>query len=192
MLRILPLLVLLAPAVLAAQRPIPGSSVVTGTLSYDGRATLGNFTGTTDSVSGRLVGADDLARVSGFVEARAATLKTGNGKRDRDQYKSLEVDSFPTIRYELDSVTVDLPGRDTTTVTLRGHFLLHGVRRAADLPARLVLTGAAAHLTASTPLDLRDYRIEGLSKLLGVLRMNPEIVVRIDVTFAFPPAVTPP
>jgi len=185
MLRFLPLLVLCAPSVLAAQRPVPGSAVVTGTLSYDGRATLGNFTGTTDSLSGRLTGADDLARVSGFVEARAATLKTGNGKRDRDQYTSLEVDSFPFIRYELDSVTVDLPGRDSTTVTLRGHFLLHGVRRAADLPARLILTGTSAHVTASTPLDLRDYRIEGLSKLLGVLKMNPEIVVRIDVTFRF-------
>jgi hypothetical protein len=78
-------LLLLAPGLLAAQRPVPNSSTVTGTLSYDGRATLGNFTGTTDSVTGRLVGAADLAQVSGHVEARAATLKTGNGKRDRDQ-----------------------------------------------------------------------------------------------------------
>ena len=133
-------LLLLAPALLAAQRPVPNSSTVTGTLSYDGRATLGNFTGTTDSVTGRLVGAADLAQVSGYVEARAATLKTGNGKRDRDQYKSLEVDSFPFIRYDLDSVSVDVPGSDSTTITLRGHFVIHGVRRAADLPARLVLS----------------------------------------------------
>jgi polyisoprenoid-binding protein YceI len=192
MLRILPLLILLAPAGLAAQRPIPGSTVVSGTLSYDGRATLGNFTGSTDSVAGRLVGASDLAHVTGFVEARAATLKTGNGKRDRDQYKSLEVDSFPTIRYELDSVSVDAPGRDSTTITLRGHFVIHGVRRAADLPARLVLTATTGHVTASTPLDLRHYGIEGLSKLLGVLKMDPNIVVRIDVTFTFPSPVTPP
>jgi len=185
MLRILSFLVLLVPAALPAQRAIPNSTVVTGTLSYDGRATLGNFTGTTDSISGELRGAEDLAKVSGHVQARAATLKTGNGKRDRDQYKSLEVDSFPFIRYDLDSVSVDAPGRDSTTITLRGHFVIHGVRRAVDLPARLVLAPGSAHVTASTPLDLRDYRIEGLSKMLGVLKMNPNIVVRIDVRFGF-------
>ena len=185
MLRILPYLILLAPAATAAQRPVPSSTVVTGQLSYDGRATLGDFTGTTDSLTGHLKGADDLSRVSGFVQAGAATLKTGNGKRDRDQYKSLQVDSFPYIRYELDSVSVDAPGKDSTTITLRGHFVLHGVRRAADLPARLVFTPTSAHVTASTPLDLRHYNVEGLSKLLGVLKMNPEIVVRIDVTFRF-------
>src|SRR6478736_3708878 len=183
MLRILPYLILLAPTVLVAQRPVPSSTAVTGQLSYDGRATLGDFTGTTDSLSGHLIGADDLSRVSGFVQARAATLKTGNGKRDRDQYKSLEVDSFPYIRYELDSVSVDAPGRDSTTVTLRGHFVLHGVRRAADLPARLVLTWISALLTAATPVDLRHYQVEGLSTLLGVLKMKPETVVRIDVRF---------
>ena len=185
MYRALLVLTLLA-APLAAQRPVPSTDLVTGRLSYDGRATLGDFTGATDSVFGRLNGADDLSRVSGFVAARAATLKTGNGKRDRDQYKSLEVDSFPEIRYELDSVSVDAPGSDSTTVTLRGHFLIHGVRRAVDLPARLVLSPTEARLRADTPLDLREYGIEGLSKLLGVLKMNPNIVVHIDVRFVFP------
>ena len=179
------LLLTLVAAPLAAQRPIASSTTVTGRLSYDGRATLGDFTGTTDSVSGQLHGAADLSRVSGHVEARAATLKTGNGKRDRDQYKSLEVDSFPYIRYELDSVSVDVPGSDSTTITLRGAFLIHGVRRAADLPARLVLTPTSAHVHADTPLDLRDYGIKGLSKFLGALKMNPNIVVHIDVTFRF-------
>jgi hypothetical protein len=81
---------------------------------------------------------------------------------------------------------VDVRGSDSTTITLRGHFVIHGVRRAADLPARLVLSPTSAHVTASTPLDLRDYGIEGLSKMLGMLKMNPNIVVHIDVRFGFP------
>ena len=183
--RTLALLSLLA-APLCAQRAIPSSNVVTGRLSYDGRATLGDFVGATDSVFGHLNGAAELSRVSGFVAARAATLKTGNGHRDRDQYKSLEVDSFPEIRYELDSMTVDAPKSDSSTVTLRGAFRIHGVRRAVDLPARIVLTPTGAQLRADTPLDLREYQIEGLSKFLGALKMNPNIVVHIEVKFAFP------
>lgn len=178
-------LCILLTAPLSAQRAIPGTDSVTGRLSYDGRATLGDFTGATDAVHGRLEGAADASHVSGFVAARAATLKTGNGRRDRDQYKSLEVDSFPEIRYELDSVTVDAPASDSSTITMRGHFVLHGVRRAADLPGRLVLTPTDAHVRADTPLDLRDYGIEGLSKFLGALKMHPEIAVHVDVTFHF-------
>ena len=177
------LLVLAAGPLAAQQRPVPSSTSVTGRLSYDGRATLGSFTGTTDSVVGRLNGASDLSRVSGYVAARAGTLKTGNGKRDRDQWSSLQVDSFPFIRYDVDSVAVGAMRGDTTLVTLRGHFVIHGVRRAVDLPSRLVLTSTAAHLMAESPMDLREYGIGGLVKLLGALRMNPNIVVHIDVTF---------
>jgi hypothetical protein len=177
-------LLTLAAAPLAAQGPIASSTSVTGRLSYDARATLGAFTGSTDSVIGRLNGAPTLARVSGYVAARAATLKTGNGLRDRDQYKSLGVDSFPFIRFDVDSVSQDRPHGDTLMVFLHGAFEIHGTRRPFDLPARLLLTPTSAHLLASASMDVREYGIEGLVKMLGALRMNPNIVVRIDVTFA--------
>ena len=175
------------PASLAAQRPVPGSTAASGRLSYDGHGTFGGFVGTTDSVIGRLNGAAELAHVSGYVAARAATLVTGNGKRDRDQWSSLQVDSFPFIRYDVDSVSVGAAHGDTLAVVLHGRFEIHGVIRAVDLPSRLLLSERAAHLMAQTPLDLRDYRIGGLTKFFGALKMNPAIVVHIDVTFAFPP-----
>lgn len=179
--------VILFATPLAAQHPVPASTNVSGTLSYDGHGTFGGFVGTTDSLLGRLNAAVDLARVSGYVAARAGTLRTGNGKRDRDQWSSLEVDSFPYIRYDVDSVTVGATDHDTTLVTLHGRFDIHGVRRAVDLPSHLVLTSTSAHLMAATPLDLRDYRIGGLSKFFGALKMDPHIIVHIDVTFHLVP-----
>lgn len=173
-------------ASLAAQRPVPSSTAVTGRLSYDGHGTFGGFVGTTDSVIGRLNGAAELAHVSGYVAARAGTLVTGNGKRDRDQWSSLQVDSFPFIRYDVDSVSVGAAHGDTLAVVLHGRFEIHGVIRAVDLPSRLLLSERAAHLMSQAPLDLRDYRIGGLTKFFGALKMNPAIVVHIDVTFALP------
>ena len=32
-------------------------------------------------------------------------------------------------------------------------------------------------------MNLKDYSIGGLSKFLGVLKMNPDIVVHVDLTF---------
>lgn len=182
------LLFLLAARPSTAQRPIPASTAVTGHLSYDGHGTFGGFVGATDSVLGRLNAAPDLAHVSGYVAAHAGTLKTGNGKRDRDQWSSLQVDSFPFIRYDVDSVTVGAVHADTQLVTLHGRFEIHGVTREVELPSRLLLAATSAHLLADTPLDLRDHRIGGLTKFFGALKMDPHITVHIDVTFALPPA----
>jgi hypothetical protein len=35
-----------------------------------------------------------------------------------------------------------------------------------------------------TPLNLKDYKIEGLSKMMGMLKMYDKIVVHVDVRFA--------
>jgi hypothetical protein len=35
------------------------------------------------------------------------------------------------------------------------------------------------------PLNLKDYKIGGLSKMMGMLRMYEDITVHVDVTFRF-------
>src|SRR5690348_11547873 len=90
-----------------APRPIPDGTVRAGTLSFDGRATTGGFTGTTTTVSGEMSGGGSLSEVRGWVEAPVATLVTGNGRRDKDLNKSLASDLYPTIRFDLTGV---MPG----------------------------------------------------------------------------------
>lgn len=170
------------PAV-AQQRPIPNGRLVSGTLSFDGHATAGDFTGTTTVVSGQVTGAPDLTRVQGWVEAPVQTLKTGNGKRDRDLNKSMETDKYPTLRFDLSGATRSGTSTDSVGVVLHGQLRIHGVTRKVDLPASLQLSGTEARVRTDFPLNLKDYRIGGLSKLLGMLRMYEEIEVHADLVF---------
>jgi len=181
------LLVLLAGAASAgtAQQPVPSGVVREGTLSFDGRATAGDFTGTTSTVSGALAGAPVLAAVRGWVEAPVATLKTGNNRRDRDLNKSMESEKYPVLRFDLDSVSEAAGAPDSLPVTLWGRFTLHGVTRSAGVPAVLSFQPEGVRVRASTPLNLKDFEIGGLSRLLGMLRMYEDIVVHVDVSFAF-------
>jgi hypothetical protein len=39
-----------------------------------------------------------------------------------------------------------------------------------------------------TSLNLKTYKIGGLSKMLGMLKMHEEIVVHVDLTFGSAPA----
>jgi polyisoprenoid-binding protein YceI len=165
-------------------RPIPDGAVREGTLSFDGRSTTGVFTGTTTTVSGEMSGGGSLSEVRGWVEAPVSTLVTGNGRRDKDLNKSMASDLYPTIRFDLTGVTPGADRGDTADVVLQGRFSIRGVTREASIPATLVTEPDAIRVRGETPLSLKDYKIEGLSKLMGMLKMYDKIVVHLDLTFA--------
>ncbi len=167
----------------AAQQQVPGGTVRAGTLSFDARATAGDFTGTTTTVKGEMTGGE-LSEVRGWVEAPVTPLVTGNDRRDRDLNKSMETSKYPTMRFDLDGVTPGPTRGDTVQAELKGRFTIHGVTREATLPAEIVLRPDGVQVRTQTIMNLKDYKIGGLSKAFGMLRMHEEIRVRVDVTFA--------
>ena len=182
---VLAISLLVGPHMVAAQatRSIPDGRVTSGTLSFDGRATAGDFVGTTSTVSGQLTGASDVTGVRGWVEAPVNTLKTGNGRRDKDLNKSMESEKFPVLRFELARVTSTGGTADSLGVVLHGALAIHGVTRDVDLPATIKLAGSMARVHTDFPLNLKDYRIGGLSKMLGMLKMYEDIKVHSDLVF---------
>ena len=185
-LTLLAALTMLGAGELHAQAPklIPDGTVREGTLSFEGRATTGAFTGTTGTVRGEMTGGGSLSEVRGWVDAPVSTLVTGNGHRDKDLNKSLESDLYPTIRFELTGVTPGAERGDTVDVVLQGRFNIHGITREASMPATVVTQPDAIQVRGQTPLSLKDYKIEGLSKMMGMLKMYDKIMVHVDVTFA--------
>lgn len=176
-------LIAVTPAAGSAQRVIPNGTIREGTLSFDGRATAGDFTGTTTTISGEMTGGSGLSAVRGWVEAPVVTLKTGNKRRDRDLNRSMESEKFATIRFELTGVTAGDTADDSIAVSLQGRFIIHGVTREVELSASAVFLPDGIRLRAETPLNLKDYAIGGLTKMMGMLKMHEEIVVHIDLVF---------
>src|SRR4051794_4874587 len=162
--------VLSTPAVAQTpQRTIPDGIVRQGTLSFDARATTGSFTGSTTSITGKLQGGQ-LSQARGWVEAPVRTLSTGNDRRDRDLNKSMESGKYPTIRFELTDVTGGVADRPTPDLVLPGRFMIHGATPAPTVPASVAFRGDGIRVRGATPLDLKDYKIGGLSKALGMLK----------------------
>ena len=99
--------VLATAPLLHAQPGVAPSTRISGTLSFDARATLGAFTGTTSALTGEITGGPALALSQGWVEFRVDSLRTGNGRRDRDMLSTLETaklawlmatHALPTVR----------------------------------------------------------------------------------------------
>ena len=156
-----------------------------GTLSFTGHSTLGTFVGTTDAVKGSVTREANLESALGWVEAGVATLVTGNDRRDRDLRATMEVDKYPTMRFELTHVSVEMLGAtvDTVRVQLHGLMTIHGVTRDVAIPARLFVVGDAIDVVGGFPIDLADYQIGGLTRFFGALRMQRNIEVNLRLRF---------
>jgi polyisoprenoid-binding protein YceI len=166
----------------AAQSVWPEGEVRKATLSFDGKSSLGDFTGVTTSVRGHMTGGAALADVRGWVEAPVSTLKTANDRRDRDLVKTMEAATYPNIRFELTGVQPVWERGDSAEVTLQGNFVIHGVTRAESVKASVVRDSSGIRIMATLPMNLHDYQINKLTRFL-VFKMKPDIVVHVDVTF---------
>jgi polyisoprenoid-binding protein YceI len=174
----------MSPEAMAQVRgPIPNGRVTSGMLSFDGHATVGDFTGTTRTVAGQITGGPDIRAVRGWVEAPVESLKTGDGKRDKDLNKSMESSKYPNLRFDLNSITPKQSAGDSMPVTLHGTLNIHGVTRRVELPGTIEFKGETARVRTDFPLNLKEYGIGGLSKMLGMLKMHENIEVHVDVVF---------
>ena len=169
--------------------PAPNAVLRSGTLSFTGHSTLGDFVGTTTAVSGGVTGNAELANASGWVEAPVTTLSTGNGLRDRDLRTAMDVAKYPTMRFELAGVTVESPAAPSDTVTgaLRGALTIHGVTRDVAIPATLIRAAETIDVSGAFPVDLADYKVDALTRLFGTLRVRRNIEVRFHVRFEATP-----
>lgn len=176
---------------IAAGRPsprqppgIPAAALREGTLRFDGHATTGDFVGTTDRVTGAVLASADYASLRGWVEAPVATLRTGNGLRDRDLRKVMDVDRFPTMRYELRGAsTRPATGAEGAGLLLHGTLRLHGVARPVDVPVTVARTGDTVRVAGTFPVNVTDYGVGGLRRMGGLLRMREGIEVHLALRF---------
>ena len=170
---------------------VPAATLREGTLSFDGHATTGDFVGRTDRVTGAVLVSAGYDAVRGWVEAPVATLRTGNGLRDRDLRKTMQVETYPAMRYDLSGATVQAETGDSARLLLHGTLRLHGVSRPVDVPVTLTRSGGetarVAHVVGSFPVNVTDYEVRGLTKAFGMLRMQERIEVHLDLVFATAP-----
>lgn len=161
---------------------IPSSSRV----GFDAESTLHDFTGATSDVSGWVEArlADPAAGGRGRVVVRAATLRTGNDRRDAEMRERLDVEHHPELRFEWTGF--ELEHLERATATLRGHALgtltIRGVGRPVRVPVQVAPDAEGQlRLTAELALKMSDYGVDP-PRLLFV-RVKDEVKVRVSLGF---------
>jgi polyisoprenoid-binding protein YceI len=159
---------------------------VTSSVRFEGHATLGAFTATTNSMSGwaELADPGHLTSGRGAVAVRAATLKTGIGLRDRHLRGELDTDHYPLITLSVERV---LPGADGAAggdpVVLEGALSVRGTPHAVRLGASAAVHGDTLVVAGSTPMRFTELGMKPPTRMLGTTRVRDEFVLGYDVRF---------
>ena len=167
----------------ADAQTVPALPFTGGEATFRVRATIvKDFTGTVAAARAQYTGTD-LASVQGFVEFQVAEMRTGVGLRDRHTRAAMAADSFPLIRFDLSGVEPAQQGGNTVPAVFRGRLTIRGVTREVRAPGAVVLGHGGLEVTATFSIDMRDYGITPPVRMLGALRVAPDIEVKVHLVF---------
>jgi polyisoprenoid-binding protein YceI len=167
----------------AGAQTVPALPFTGGAAAFRVRATVvKDFTGTVAAARAQYTGTD-LPSVQGFVEFQVAEMRTGVGLRDRHTRTAMAADSFPLIRFDLAGVEPARQSGDTVPAVFRGRLTIRGVTREVRAPGAIVLGHGGLEVTATFSIDMRDYGITPPVRMLGALRVAPDIEVKVHLVF---------
>lgn len=148
-----------------------------GYAEFHSSVPLDTFTGRSDYLTGMI----DLSRNEIDFYLDLETLETGNDRRDRDMYRTLNIEEYPfaefTGRLQSD---FDEDSSGPQSVKAVGEFTVHGVTREITVEGDLQKFGDSLLLNAEWILDLTDYDVEPPGILF--YRVADEIEMKIEAT----------
>lgn len=146
-----------------------------GTAEFTSSVPLHSFTGTSKHLVGKITLSDST--IDFYLDLN--TLDTGNNKRDKDMYETLETEQYPFAEFYGQLISNFNPDTGTVQqVKVNGTFSIHGVSKEVTLDGTLQRTEDGLKVEASWILNLNDYNI----KPPGILfyRVDEEVDVSIN------------
>lgn len=144
-------------------------------LTFEGRSTLHDFTGTTHALSGRMAFDPERQTLEGQAEIRlpVASFDTGIAARDKALRVMFEAEQHPEIRITFTSLTRLAPGR----YRLAGQVTIRTITQPLECEVQATVTPAGIAATGEARLTTTQFDLHPPS-VMGVIRVRPAIVVR--------------
>jgi polyisoprenoid-binding protein YceI len=159
---------------------------------FEGSATLGDFTAESHAATGfaTLDAPPRLTSGHGRVEVPVASLKTGNGLRNKHLRDEMEASTFPlvvfTVERVLPAALAAAPPADAEPgepVLLHATLEIKGRPTEVDFPATAELRGDTLLVRGRMPLRFTRLGMKPPVRLLGATRVRDEFALAFDARF---------
>ncbi len=146
-----------------------------GYAEFKSSVPLHSFTGESNNLTGMIDFHENV--IDFYLDLN--TLRTGIDRRDRDMFRTLDVDEHPFAEYtgELTS-SFDHDSDEKQRVTAVGEFTMHGITRDLEVSGYLQKQGDQITLEAEWILNIKDYELEPPSILF--VEVDEEMEIRIE------------
>lgn len=161
----------------------PGSSIW-----VEGTSNVHNWKATSTAIDAKVEIAGPVtpgANVQSVTLTLPVTsLKSGKGGLDKNLYKALNAERYPTISYRMTRFESKPDGEAFTAVVV-GVLTVNGVDNEVELTTTMS-TDSKGGLRAvgSTTFKMTEFGVKPVTALLGTIRTGDEVTVKFDVTGA--------
>jgi polyisoprenoid-binding protein YceI len=147
----------------------------TGYAEFTSRVPLHTFKGQSNHLTGMIDPDENL--IDFYLDLN--TLKTGIDRRDRDMYRTLNVNEFPFAEFTGSlKHSFNPESSEKQEVIASGEFTIHGVTREVNINGVIQVTEYGLLLEAEWTISLNEYEIEPPGILF--YRVNDEQQVCIE------------
>ena len=143
-----------------------------------------DFDGTTNNIDGYIYwegkeifsGKNEI-----YFEVDLNTVKTGNGKRDRDMREDvLETEKWPITYFKGSFIKVEKKdNQNIYSVKILGKMFVHGVEKEIEIPGEIKIVDGVMTVESKFSIYLNDYDIEAPS-LLAFIKVAEEIKLKLN------------
>ncbi len=163
-------------------------TMMSARVSLDGTSNIRSFTASTPTVhlvvieAGPVAGdvLDSVLQPGGLTALEVAIpakgLTSPKEGVDKNMHKALRVEEFPNIRFRLRTMEPASGG-----YRAMGSLTIAGVERDVTLNLQAQRSGSALVVTATTDLLMTDYGIAPPTALMGMLKTDPKVEIRIEL-----------
>lgn len=169
---------------LQAQTQVPLQS--TSEILIHGTSTLHDWTSICETFEGSAVlktESDKLIELSKVVVSIGVEgIKSGKSAMDKNTYKAMDSEKFPTVQFRSTSVVIT-PKNEGYQVQLKGNLTIHGVTKQVTIPCTMTRKGTHWLLSGKYEIHTPDYGIERVSAMMGTIKTGEEVVIDFDAVF---------
>jgi polyisoprenoid-binding protein YceI len=115
------------------------------------------------------------------VTIPAASLVSEKGDLNKNMHKALKVQEHPNIRFRLGAVE-----ESGNAYRATGWLTVAGVEKQVALALQLERKGNGLAVTGTTDLLMTDYGITPPKAMLGMLKTNPKVQIRLELLLGVP------
>lgn len=142
--------------------------------TVSGKTSMAAYTGSSNQLEGNI----NLESREVSFKIPLESIKTGNGSRDKDMYKALEITSFPEATfYGKIMADFDLEKEENQKVMVKGDFEIHGVARPLEVSVDLKPTPEGVLFYTFWPVNITDFGIKRPSVFFMKVNDEHRIVI---------------